>query len=371
MFSSENGETPMTVASNKSQRLASPYRVVQWATGNIGRRSLRAVIEHPNLSLVGLYVHSEAKAGRDAGELCGLDAVGIKATRSLDDIIALKADCVLYMPQACNFDEVCRLLASGANVITTRSEFNNPASLDPALRKRVEDACRRGNTSIHSTGISPGFITEAVPLVLTSIQRRLDSLRIHEFADVSSRNSPNMLFQVMGFGQPPLPQGDQARAQYLGHSFGPSLKLLAGALRLPLDSIEAKGEVASARRDIHIAAGVIKAGTVAAQRTTISGIRKGKALVSFAANWYCSTDIDATWDLRPTGWHIEVEGDTPLDIVVRSPVPAERWAEVSPNLTAHRPINAIAYVCAAAPGIRTTLDLPQIIADLSEPATSG
>jgi 4-hydroxy-tetrahydrodipicolinate reductase len=94
------------------------------------------------------------------------------------------------MPQACNFDEVCRLLASGANVITTRSEFNNPASLDPAVRKRVEDACRRGNASIHSTGISPGFITEAVPLVLTSIQRRLDSLRIHEFADVSSRNSP-------------------------------------------------------------------------------------------------------------------------------------------------------------------------------------
>jgi 4-hydroxy-tetrahydrodipicolinate reductase len=324
------------------------------------------VIEHPSLSLAGVYVHSDAKAGRDAGELCGLGKVGVRATRSIDEIIELRADCVLHMPQGCDFDELCRLLASGANVITTRGELNNPARLEPAVRERLEDACRRGNSSIHGTGVSPGFITEALPLVLTSIQRRLDCLRIHEFADVSSRNSPVMLFQVMGFGQPPMPQADAARAQYLGQAFGPSLQLVANALGLPFESIEAKGEVAAARHDVQIAAGVIKRGTVAAQRTTISGMRKGKPLMSFSANWYCSTDVDADWDLRPTGWHVEVEGDTPLDLGIRSPVPAERWAEVSPNLTAHRPVNAIPYVCAAAPGIRTTVDLPQIIANLSQ-----
>jgi hypothetical protein len=358
----------MAEAPNPVQRSLAPYRVVQWATGNIGMRSLRAVIEHPQLTLVGLYVHSEAKAGRDAGELCGLGAVGVRATRSLEEILALRADCVLHMPQGCNFDELCRLLESGANVITTRGELNNPAGLEPAVRERIEDACRRGKSSIHGTGISPGFITEALPLVLTSIQRRLDGLRIHEFADVSSRNSPEMLFQIMGFGQPPTPERDGARAQYLAHSFGPSLRLTASALGLPLDSIEANGEVATARRDIRIAAGVIKSGTVAAQRTTIRGMQNGRALMNFSANWYCSRDIDADWQLRPTGWHLEVDGDTPLDVTIHSPVPVERWAEVSPNLTAHRPVNAIPYVCAAPPGIRTTVDLPQIIADLTERA---
>lgn len=356
---------------NNTDRSTRSYRVVQWATGNIGMRSLRAVLAHPSLRLVGLYVHSEAKAGRDAGELCGLGTAGVKATRSIDEIIALEADCVLYMQQSCNFDEICRLLASGANVVTTRGEFHHPESLDPAVRSRVEDACRRGNSSIHSTGISPGFITEALPLLLTSIQRRLDSLRIHEFADVSTRDSPTLLFQIMGFGQPPVPQANEARAQYLGHAFGPSLQIVANAIGLPLDSIEAKGEVARARRDIQIAAGVVGAGTVAAQRTIISGMRKGKALMSFSANWYCSKEIDADWDLRATGWHVEVAGDTPLDIDIRFPVPAERWADVSPNLTAHRPINSIPYVCAAEPGIRTTIDLPQIIADLNEPAISS
>ena len=172
----------MITAQNKPPRSARPYRVVQWATGNIGKRSLRAVIEHPNLSLAGLYVHSEAKAGRDAGELCGLGPIGVKATRNIDEIIALEADCVLYMPQGCNFDDLCRLLASGTNVVTTRGEFNNPERLDPAIRQSVENALRRRFRLIHATGISPGFITEAVPLVSTLIQRRLDSLRIHEFA---------------------------------------------------------------------------------------------------------------------------------------------------------------------------------------------
>src|SRR5262245_39704251 len=149
------------------------YRVVQWATGNIGTRSLRSVIEHPQLDLVGVYVHSPDKAGQDAGELCGLDPVGIAATNDVDEIVALGADCVLYMPRALDAGEVCRLLASGTNVVTTRGEFHHPASMERRLREHVEAACREGGTSIHSTGSSPGFISEALPLVLTSIQRRL------------------------------------------------------------------------------------------------------------------------------------------------------------------------------------------------------
>jgi hypothetical protein len=342
-----------------------PYRVVQWATGNIGTRALRAVIEHPGMTLAGLYVYSDAKAGRDAGELCGTDALGIKATRNMDDILALGADCVLYMPQFCNFDEVCRLLSSGANIVTTRGEFLNPARLDPAVRERVEDACRRGGTSIHSTGSSPGFITEAVPLVLTSIQRRLDALRIHEFADLSQRNSPEMLFQVMGFGRPP-PKNDDQRLYYLREAFGPSLQLVADALSLPLETLEVSGGTATARRTTRIAAGVLEAGTLAAQLTTVSGMREGRAVLSFTAMWYCTADLDPSWDVRPTGWHVEVEGDTPLDVDIRIPVSLEHMANVSPGYTAHRAVNAVPFVCAASPGIRSTVDLPQIIADLSK-----
>src|SRR5438093_13575423 len=90
------------------------YRVAQWATGNIGTRAMRGVIEHPQMELVGLFVHSDAKAGRDAGELCGLDRqVGVKATRNIEDIIAARPDCVVYTPLLLEVDDLCRLLESG------------------------------------------------------------------------------------------------------------------------------------------------------------------------------------------------------------------------------------------------------------------
>ncbi len=337
------------------------YRVVQWATGNIGLRSLQAVIEHPELELVGLYVYSEAKAGQDAGELCGLAPVGVRATRDLDEIVALQPDCVLYMGDRADMDVLCRLLESGSNVVSTRSEFHRPDSLDPELRERIETACAKGNSSLYSTGSSPGFITEALPLTLLSLQRRLDRLTIEEFADMSSRNSPEMIFDLMGYGRDPSHFDPRGVELHGGASFAGSLRLIADALSLPLDDVVATGSVAVARQATEVAAGRIDAGTIAAQRLEVTGIHQGRPLLTFSANWYLTTDVDPAWDLRETGWHVLVEGDTPLDIDIRFPVPDEEWAATSPGLTAHRPVNAVPFVCAAEPGIRTTVDLPQII----------
>jgi 4-hydroxy-tetrahydrodipicolinate reductase len=355
----EDQGVPMTVRTDARPH----YRVVQWASGNIGSRALRAVLEHPDLTLAGLYAHTPDKAGRDAGELCGLGPTGVIATHDIDEIVALGADCVLYMPRACDMDEVCRLLASGANVVTTRGEFHRAASLDPAVRERVEAACESGKSSIHSTGSSPGFITEALPLALSSIQRRLDGLTIDEFADLSQRDSPGLLFDVMGFGRPPA-EYDERRLSAVRDSFGPSLHMVADTLSIPLDSVEAEGEVATAPRPIHIAAGTLRPGTVAAQRITVSGLRDGRPLLRFRATWYCATDLDRAWDLRATGWHVTIDGDAPLDIDLRFPVPLDRMAAMSPSYTANRAVNAVPVLCEASPGIRSTADLPHIVARL-------
>ena len=200
-----------------------PYRVVQWATGNVGSRAMQRVIEHPGMELVGVWVSNPDKVGRDAGELCGLPPVGVKATNSIEDVIALKPDCVLYMRQGMDVDEVCAILASGKNISTTRGECHNPKLMDPVSRQRIEEACRKGGTSIYSTGCSPGFSTEALLIPLLSMQRRLDCVTIDEFADISSRNSPQMLFQQMGFAAPMGPF-NQHRADHLKYDFGNSLR---------------------------------------------------------------------------------------------------------------------------------------------------
>jgi 2,4-diaminopentanoate dehydrogenase len=341
----------------------SRLRVVQWATGNIGSRSLRAVIEHPALELVGVYVTTEDKEGRDAGDLCGLGPTGVLATRDVEEILELRADCVLFMQHGHDVDVLCRLLESGTNVVATSGGFHHPPSLDPDVRARLEAAGRIGGASLHSTGISPGFISEAVPLVFTSLQRRLDRLRIDEYADLSSRDSPQLLFDLMGYAKSP-DSFDAGRWAHGAESFGPSLRQVADAVGLPLDTVSSTGAVAVATHDVEMAAGTIPAGTVAGQRMIVSGWRGGHELMSFSATWYCTPDLDADWELRGGGWRVRVEGDCPLDAEIRLDVPLDRMAESTPGYTANRAVNAVAVVCRAEPGIRTTAELPQIVADL-------
>lgn len=340
-----------------------PLRIIQWATGNIGLRALRAVIEHPAMQLVGLHSRAPEKLGTDAGTLCGLSETGIRATSSVAELVATPADCVLYMRERTDVDELAALLSSGKNIVTTRGDFHHPRSMDLALRSRIEAACLAGQASIHSTGSSPGFATEALVAPLLSLQRRLDCLTIDEYADLSSRNSPDLLFRVMGYGQPIGPY-DQRRAQHVKADFAASLAQIADAVGLPCDDFDAVGEYAAPAGRIGIAAGVIEPGQVAAQRVTITGRRAGQPRFRFRANWYCTRALSpaaSDWDLRPSGWRIRVEGDTPLDVGIGFPVAPEKYAAFTPGLTAHRAVNAVHAICAARPGIRTTVELPPIL----------
>ncbi len=347
-------------------------KVIQWATGNVGTRALRAVVEHPQLQLAGVWVSNPDKSGLDASRLVERDVgyagscadSGIMTTTDQEALIATAADCVLYMRQGTDINELCRILASGKNVVTTRGDFHHPPMMNADHRAAIEAACAAGGTSIYSTGSSPGFITEALMLPLLSLSRSLDCLTIDEFANMESRNSPDLLFNLMGFGAVMAPY-DQHRAEHVKADFAASLAQLAQACGIAVDDWHCFGELSAARNDTAIAAGIIKAGTVAAQRITIEGRQDGAARLRFRANWYCSADIvNADWDLRPSGWRVQLAGDTPLDVAISFPVSPEDYAAFTPGLTAHRAVNAIAAVCAAPPGIRTTADLPNIAAQL-------
>jgi 2,4-diaminopentanoate dehydrogenase len=194
------------------------------------------------------------------------------------------------------------------------------------------------------------------------MSRRLDCLTIDEFADMTSRNSPDLLFNVMGYGVAPG-AFDQRKVDYVKHDFASSLAQVADALGIEIDDWAAFGELSAATKDKQIAAGLIPAGTVAAQRITIEGLRNGTARLRFRANWYVSSDIESTdWKLRESGWRIRVEGDTPMEVNITFPVSPEDYPNVTPGFTAHRAVNAVPMVCAAEPGIRTTVDMPQVIA---------
>ncbi len=337
------------------------HRVAQWATGNIGSRALREVIRHPDLDLVGVLVYDPAKDGVDAGTLCGEKPTGVAATTDPAMIRELGADCVLYMARSFDIDDVVALLESGTNVVTTRGEvFDAGRKLAAADRTRILEACRRGSSSIFATGSSPGFITDALPMALLSLSRHVESIQIEEFANLSRRDSPHLLFEQMGFGSPLASfQGDM-RATYLLGEFGPPLRALGESAGLTIDEWSSHGEAAGARQPTLLAAGELPAGSVAAQRTSIVGSADGVERIRFSVNWYCTEDIEPAWDLRPTGWRVRLRGDVPMDVELAFPVSLDEMGAVSPSFTANRPVNSVPYVCQAAPGILSATDLPPI-----------
>ena len=118
---------------------------------------------------------------------------------------------------------------------------------------------------------------------------------------MSSRNSPEMIFDLMGYGRDPSHFDPRGVELHGGASFAGSLRLIAEALSLPLDDVVATGSVAVARQATEVAAGRIEAGTIAAQRLEVTGMHQGRPLLTFSANWYLTTDVDPAWDLRADG----------------------------------------------------------------------
>jgi hypothetical protein len=131
------------------------YRVVQWTTGNVGQRSVIAAAANPELEIVGCYAWGPDKVGRDVGELCGIDPIGVLATNDINALLALKPDCVIYNPKWPDVDHMVRILESGINITATAGFITGHAL--GADRQRILEACERGKSSIFGSGMNPAW----------------------------------------------------------------------------------------------------------------------------------------------------------------------------------------------------------------------
>jgi hypothetical protein len=340
-------------------------RIVQWATGNVGRQAVAAVHAHPDLELVGGFVYNPAKAGRDIGDLCGIGEIGVTATRDRDEILALEADCVLYMAQGemnpmGALDDICELLASGKNVVSTAVTAHiYPRSAGQRVVDGLEAACRTGGTSFHGTGIEPGWASEVLPLAMSPLFEHIDSLLVQELLDYSSYDSADMLFDIMGFGKTPDQQVPMSDPAVAGMTFHAPLMLVADGLGATIDGFVYDRQVALADEGFDVKAGRIEPGTVSAQRFSASAVIAGRHALTVEHITRLGTGQAPDW---PTGrgWKVTVEGRPSMVLESQIAIHGEDENEQGCLGTAMHAIHAVAPVCAAAPGIRTFLDLPTI-----------
>ena len=343
-----------------------PYRVIQWSTGNVGKLALRAILHNPELELVGLWVSSDAKAGRDAGELCGMPPVGVKATTDADALLAMQADCVSYNATADlrpgeATDDLCRMLESGKNVVSTSIvPLVYPPAASPDIVARLEEACRTGGTSCYTNGIDPGFANDALPILLLSACEKVRSVRVMEIVNYATYNQPTVLFDTMGFAKPMDHTPLLLIPGVLTLAWGSTLHMIAAALGATLDGIEEKVERRATDTAFTIPPGPVPAGTMSAMRFEVQGMVKGRPAIIVEHVTRLRDQDCPDWP-QPTGsgcYRIVIEGSPSMTCELT--LEGEDGDHNTGGLvaTAARMLNAIPAVCAAKPGLLSPLDLP-------------
>lgn len=339
------------------------YRVIQWATGAMGVNCLRAIIDHPDLELVGLFVYSDSKIGVDAGDIARRRSTGVVATNDLDEILALDADVVVHAarlqpPYTHHNETICRLLASGKNLISINGhsypQYWGQQSIAP-----FETACQTGGSTLFGTGLNPGFIVEKIAATATGICSRIDSIAVTEIVECTMVRNPNYVFDVLGFGAPvgSIDANDPSwePAEILNGMYSEVVAHLVHRLGYQLDRVETDHVMLPATTDIEMAAGLIKKGTIGHTNWCWHAIVDGKSLVTLSIDWIMETAHLENPEYPI--WNININGlpGVSIDIDLNNPDDYPYRTGPEQLAVAASVVNSIPAVCSAKPGI---MDIP-------------
>ncbi|MYR05444.1 diacylglycerol kinase [Gordonia sp. SID5947] len=351
-----------------------PIRVAHVGTGNVGRLALRQLIDDPRFDLVGLFVSSPAKVGKDAAELAGLDhtPTGVVATDDLDSIIAARPDCAVYCAMGDtrpveSLDDCVRLLTAGIDVVgSAPGTLQYPwGAMPPKVIAKVESAAETNGSSIFITGVDPGFANDLIPLAFAGTCQHIEQVRCMEIADYATYDGATVMFDVMGFGKPMDETPMLFLPGVLGLAWGTTIRQLAAGLGVEVDEIVERYEDLPAPDDFDIASGHIAAGTRAAVRFEIIGMVAEKPFIVIEHVTRLRDDVGDGWarPSQPGGcYRVEIVGEPSyrVDICPTSEHGDHNHAAIV--AAAGRIVNAIPAVVDGPPGIRTTLDLPLVTA---------
>jgi hypothetical protein len=342
-------------------------------TGRTGREALRAIISDPALELGALVVTTPEKAGRDAGDLCGLPSVGVEATLDLDAVVDMGLDCFSYggsvigrEAEACH--EMARFLERGVDVVTfALASMVYAPMAPPELATPIASACETGGSTFYASGMEPGWASFSVPYTLLAVAGEVEAYREeqHAFDMATAYPVKQVVFGSMGFGQPDGTVPPRFVDGVCAKWWVPNLHVVADALGVKIESTEFRWETHATAEDLETNLGPVAAGTIGATFWELEAVTEGGArvYVDYIARVAHAAPVPDHWPVPSPGleqggitYRIDGRPSFKLDF---QPVqrPGDRFSS-SLAMTALHTINAIPTVVEAGPGHLTPLDLP-------------
>ncbi|HYQ36741.1 MAG TPA: dihydrodipicolinate reductase [Mycobacterium sp.] len=346
-------------------------RVVVWSTGGVGAVAIDAISRRPDLELVGVWVHSPEKVGKDAGELAGIEPLGVAATHDADALIALAPDCVVYAASGPERDgaavpDYLRLLQAGINVVSTSSTslVYPPSYFAPDWREQLEVAAKSGGASFYASGIFPGFASDQLALLMTTQSKNIRCITASEIALNDHYPVADVMMDGMGFGRPMDFEPMLSQPGFIEMAWKAPIHLIASGLGVEVERVNGSLDRQLADRDIDVAFGTIKAGTCGAVRTRAAGVANGREAIVIEHVIRMARDVAPDWptsDCDAT-YRVDIDGDPDIHCVLTlGEAEGHGAGRAAMASTAMRVVNAIPYVVGARPGLLSSLDIPMTL----------
>ncbi|MET8798530.1 dihydrodipicolinate reductase [Nocardia sp. NPDC004568] len=342
---------------------------VVWGTGNVGRAAVRAVDAHPELELTGVLVHDPAKAGRDAGELAGLDrSLGVAATTDVDAVLADRPGAVVYAASGeirpdDALADIVRAIGGGAVVVTPALyALYDQRGAPPEVREPVLAAIESGGGSLFVSGIDPGWGNDVLPLLVSGLGSVVEVVRCQEIFDYSTYDQPDSVRYLVGMGQPMDQVPPMVAPTVPTMVWGGQIRLMARALGVELDEIRESVQRLPLETTVDTATmGKFEAGTQGAMRFEVQGIVAGEPRIVVEHITRIHPSCAPEWPVPPNGegaHRVIIEGRPRIEVTVEATDEGGNYAAGGNATAVGRLVGAIDWLIAAAPGLYDALDIP-------------
>ena len=324
-----------------------PIKVLHYGLGPIGAAVVRQVATRPGFRIVGAVDIDPTKAGRDLADIAGVgrklrikisaDArKTIKATKPDVVVLCTLSSLKKVLPQ---MEEILKLKVP---IVSTTEELAYPTGANMKYARALHEMAKKAKVAVLGTGVNPGFTMDALPVMLTGVCERVDSIRVDRVQDARVRRLPFQ--QKIGTGltrEQFQKKVDDSSVRHVG--LAESVSMIADAMGWKLDKITDEIQPKMATETVASEFLAVDAGYVCGIVQDGIGYKDGKPIITLHMEAYLGAP--ESYDA------VEITGSP----MIKSKIAGGVHGDVA---TASIAVNSIPKILRVTPGLHTMLDMP-------------
>ena len=322
-------------------------RVLLYGLGPIGAAVARQVASRKGFQIVGAVDIDHMKVGLDLGEVIGYgkklrvrvtnDPVSaIKAGKPDVAVLCTSSSLKKVMPQ------IEAVLSKKVAIVSTTEELSYPVGKNRALAKKIDAMAKKAKVAVLGTGVNPGFAMDALPITLTGICERVDTIRVDRIQDARTRRLPFQ--QKIGAGLTNEQFAQKVKDGSVRHvGLTESVTMIADAMGWKLDKVTDEIQPKIAQQAVESELLAVDPGYICGIIQDGVGYVKGKPVITLHMEAYLGAP--ESYDA------VSIEGIPRITQKIAGGLHGD-------VATASITVNSIPKILRVAPGLRTMADMP-------------